>query len=478
MKNYIKSLQLRWTDLAFVVGIIPFAVILIFGTLFMQYQNPSDVALPLWAGILCFVALLGCWGYYIYEEVWKKRNEFNKLNSIVVCVLASIVLINIIAILVQPSIHVENVIVRLDYEAEGIAHTTGEVIPLILRISTIHKVHFIFEIISVAMCIYIGLFVLPKRFTSVSFLKYLGYLLFIFLGVLILYGYIAEASKYVGFVKYVLNISRPEGTVLYDYAVQSFILHRNAYGMMMMVGIIFCFICHTYTKKWYFYLLAAFFYINMIFSVCKTGLLISAVVIFIYVFYRLIVTYKEHKKRNKTAIICIISVILVAAVLFGVAYLTKGKILGKLYSLIESISGGGKTLDTRTYIWDNSYQLLNNGWWLIGRGFGTFNTMLMPMNNATHYDPVFPSHSSYIGLLAEGGILFLISYLSLLIYVGYVTYKSFKKEPGLTLAVSLGVLSFVLYSFIETIHYLAYVLMFPLMVIYYTKEKKTEVLDK
>ena len=101
--------------------------------------------------------------------------------------------------------------------------------------------------------------------------------------------------------------------------------------------------------------------------------------------------------------------------------------------------------------------------------------MLMPMNGATHNDWVFPSHSSYIGLLAEGGILFLVAYLALLVYSGYVIFKSIKKQPGLTIAVSLGYLSFVLYSFIETIHYLAYVFLFPIMVIYVNTVKEKEV---
>ena len=196
-----------------------------------------------------------------------------------------------------------------------------------------------------------------------------------------------------------------------------------------------------------------------------TGLLISAVVILIYVVFRLIMTYKEHKLRSKIALISIFSVILVGGLIFGLAYITKGKVFGSLYNLIESITGGGSTINTRSYIWDNCYQLMRDGWWVIGRGFGTFNTMLMPMNIVSHEDPVFPSHSSYSGLLAEGGIFFLIAYLALMIYSGYVIFKSFKKEPGLTITVSLGVLSFVLYSFIETIHYFVYIFLFPIMVI-------------
>lgn len=470
MKAFIKSLQLRWSDLAFIVGLIPFAVLLMFGQLFMQFPDPSDVALPLWAAILCFIFLLISWGYYLYVEVWKKRGEFNRLNSIVVCVLFSLVFLNIIAIIVQPTNSVETVIIRINDNPSLIG--TSQDVPL--YISGVHRAVFSFELIASALCIYIGLFVLPKRFTSVSFIKYLGYLFFVFAFVLIIYGYIAEFNQYVGFIKYAFGIERPENKIIYDFTVQSFILHRNAYGMMMMIAIVFAFICNEFKQKWYYYALAIFFYINMVFSLCKTGLLISAVSIFIYVLYRLVVTYKDNKKRNKIALICIFSAIAIFGAIFGMAYLSKGKILGKLYSIIEAITRGGLSLETRSVIWDNSYQLMQNGWWLIGRGFGTFNVMLMRMNIVTHNEGVFPSHSAYIGLLAEGGILFLVAYLALLVYSGYVIFKSFKKQPGLTLTVSIGYLSFVLYSFIETIHYLAYVFLFPIMVIYYSTQKEKE----
>lgn len=474
VKQFIKSLELRWSDLAYFLGFFPFAILLIFGQLFMQYPNPNDVAFPLWAAIPTFILMIGLWGYYIFAEVIKKRNQFNRTHTIVVATLCSLVALNIIAIFVQPSIVHENVFIRA---SEVDPSSVGKLAEVIVPISVTHRVVFIFELIAAAMLIYTGLFVFPKRFTSLKFIKYLGWLLFGFLLALIVFGYIAEFDKYVGFIKYVLNIDRTADNI-YVFAVQSFILHRNAYGMMMMVGIIFTLICHSFDKKWYYYAIAAFLYINMIFSLCKTGLLISALVVFIYVIYRLVSTYKERKKFCKTALISIFSVVLVVGVIFGIALISKGKVFGKLYSLIESITGGGGTIETRTFIWDNSYQLMRNGWWLIGRGFGTFNTMLMPMNDMTHADPVFPSHSSYIGLVAEGGILYLLAYIALLCYAGYAIYKSYKKDPALTLAISLGVLSFVLYSFIETIHYFVYVFLFPIMVIYNSKEKEAKPIEQ
>ncbi len=469
MKKFIQSLELRRSDLFILLGLVAYVTFLLFGQLFMQYPNPNDVALPLWAAIIAFVLMVGFWGYYLYLEVYKNKEQY---NLYLIGAFLFLMLLNVIVILVQPKLVVENVIVRY---SETNPDLVGQTVTATIPVSATHKFVFISELIGAIMLIYIGLFVFPKRFKSIAFIKYLGYVLFAFLGVLILYGYIFEFKNYVGFFKYLLGIERIEGQSIYYFTIQSFILHRNAYGMMMMVGIIFAIINHSIDKKWQYYLLMAFFYVNMIFSLCKTGLLISALIIVIYIVYRLIATYKEHTKRNKIILITGASVIVLAGLVLGTSYITEGKVFGKIYEAIKSISGGGSTLDSRLYIWDNSFQLIRNGWWLIGRGFGTYNLMLMPMNILTHEDPVFPAHSAYVGLLAEGGILYLLAYICLLGYVVYVTIKCFKKNPGLTVAMGLGILSFVLYSFIEAIQYFVYVLIFPMMVLYQTsKEKKTE----
>ena len=56
----------------------------------------------------------------------------------------------------------------------------------------------------------------------------------------IVYSYITEYNIYIAFVKNILGIDK--STELMYLRVQSFILHPNAFGMVCMLGIIFCFI--------------------------------------------------------------------------------------------------------------------------------------------------------------------------------------------------------------------------------------------
>ena len=409
--------------------------------------------------------MVGCWGYYLYLEVYLSKDKY---NLYIAGAFLTLMLINIITIIAQPSLVHENV--RIRYREDN-PELIGTLTEAIIHVSDVHKFVFIAELVGTISFIYIGLFVFPRRFKSLTFIKYLGYGLFALLFVMIIYGYIADFDKYVAFIKHVLNIDRTDPDI-YHKTVTSFIIHRNAYGMCMMLGIIFCFINHAIEKKWFYYLFMGIFYINMIFSLCKTGLLVSIVLILIYVVYRLIVTYKENKKRNSITLIVMGSIFALAILAFGVSYLSKGKVLSFIYETVNSMSKGGQTLDFRNYIWDNTYQLLRDGNWLVGRGFGIINLMLQPMNIASHEEKVFPTHSAYVGLLAEGGILFLLAYLALLVYVGVIAYRCFKKNPGLTLAISSGALAFIIYSFIETIHYLVYIFLFPIMVLYYISKEE------
>ena len=463
IKNFIKSLELRWSDLCIAVGFLPFTLFLIFGQLFMQYPNPDEVAFKPWMIIVSFVISVGAWGTYIYLE-WKRGNQPKNIVTWIFVILA---IIGVIGIIIQPSIFQETVVVRfvndINKEVYGENIQVGDIVnaPLApMIISSTHYMFFIMDLLLIGLFIYIGLFIFPKRFTSISFIKYLSYAVIVFCFVMILYGYIFEWKDYVPFIKALLG----KGGNVYDYTIESFIIHRNAYGMALMIGIIFCFINHSIERKWWYWLITAFFYINMVFSFCKTGLLISALLIVVYVVYRLIFTYKEFPKRNRNILIGGGCVAFLAVLVLAVTFLSKGKILGSLYNLIK----GSNTIDNRSYIWDNCFQLLSRNpiYYFFGRGFGLLNEMLLPMNTANG-DKVFPAHSGFMNLLCEGGVFYLFAYILFLGYCVYVVIRTYKKSPALTLAMSLGVLAFLIYSVIETIEYLVYAFMLPVMILYH-----------
>ena len=464
MKKFIQSLELRWSDLLLLVSFLAFIPFLMFGQEYMQHQNPNEVPLPLWFSIASSIVMIGCGIGYLFYELRIKKTDY---NAYITFAFLFLVLINTIAIFIQPEDEYTTNIIR--WVSPTSTRVVGEVEPVHLIVTPVHKFIFTIEMVGAAFFIYSGLFIFPKRFKNVKFLEYVGYALFALVFVMIFYSYITEYKAYIGFIKYFLGIDR--SVELSELRVQSFILHPNAFGMVCMLGIIFCFINQSIRPKLFNYIFAGYFYLSMIFSLCKTGLLLSAIIILAWYIYRLVLTYKEHTKRNKVAIIVTAIVFVLAVALVGVPYLTRGKVLGKVYSLIQSVTGEGLSMKLRGYIWDNTWALISNGWWLVGRGFGVINLLLKPMNIVSHEEVVFPTHSSFLNMLSEGGILFLLAYFAFIAYVGFVLVKSYKKSPQFIFAVALGALSFFLYSFIETIHYLMIIFLFPIFVIYFKEEE-------
>lgn len=470
MKKFIQSLELRWSDLLLLVSFLAFIPFLIFGQEFMQYQDPSIVSFPLWASIVFAVIMVGCGVGYLYYEL---RIRKTKYNPYIALTFAGLALLNLITIFVQPQEQFTTNIIR--WVSPESTRVVGDVEPVHLIVTPIHKFVFASEMIGAGFFIYVGVSLFPKRFKNVKFLEYVGYALYALVFVMIFYSYITEYQTYIAFIKYLTGADRSV-EIMY-LRVQSFILHPNAFGMVCMLGIIFCFINQSIRPKLFNYIFAGYFFISMIFSLCKTGLLLSALIILAWYIYRLVVTYKEHKKRNKIAIIVSASIILVAAVVIGVPYLTKGKVFGKIYELIKSVTGEGLSMKLRGYIWDNCYLLVKDGWWLIGRGFGVINLFLKPMNLVSHEEVVFPTHSSFLNMLCEGGILFLLAYFAFIIYVAFVIVKSYKKSPQFVFAVALGAGAFFLYSFIETIHYLMVIFLFPIFVIYFQNKEEPQQIE-
>lgn len=469
MKELIKKFNLTYSDLFLAIGFLFSSVFYAFAWQFMVTSDPTQVFLKPWMIIVSFSITTICWGIYLYLE-YRKGNFPNK---IVTGIFIFIALIGLITVLVQPSHFERDVIMRIsnDMNQEMYpGYNVGDAVRVSLDISPTHRMFFSMGSLVINTIFFIIYFIFPKRFKTTNFIIVAAITVLIFLAIMIGYSYVTEWYKYIPFLKALFG----QGTIqdVYDNAVCSFIVHRVPYGVCMMMGLVFAINCHAITEKWYWYPVMAFLYINMIFSYCKSALLISALLIIVYVAFRLYKTYNEHKKRNKILIITFSSIFGLAIVLTAISYLTEGKFIPTLYKMVLSITESN-TINTRSFIWDNTFQLLQDGWWVIGRGFGTYNEMLFPMN-IVNGDDVCPSHSTYNAVLGAGGIIQLLGFLTILIYFGYLFIKCFKKDKQHTLSLSFGALAFILYSFTEGVNYLICVFIFPIFVLHHTLYNQKE----
>ena len=462
VKIKIKSLELTWSDFFLALGFVCFVPFAALSWLFMVTWDPTEIAFKPWMMITCFSISAISWGFYFYIEIKKG----NIKNNFFTWAFVFFLIFSMVSVLVQPAHSSIDVEVKratpLTWSFYGEGIKEGDIVNVKLEIPGPHKLFFCFASMLITTFVYIALMVFPKRLKSLKFLIFVGICIFGFLLILATYSYITEAEKYPRFIK--LFFAGDFETIQNSNSIYSFIAHRVPYGACMMLGFIYVLVMHSITKNNYLFIASVFFYINMIFSYCKTALSLSLLIYLLYFIFLLVVGYKDYKKRNLTILICIGSFLLIGLVIVSISLLTKGAFLPLIYKVFVSLTNS-ETLNTRRYIWGNINLLLKDGWWIIGRGFGTYNHILYPMN-ILNGDNVCPSHSSYYAVLGAGGIFNLLGFLGLYIYFGYVFYKCFKVDKILTIKLSFGFLVFLLYSFTEGVNYLIVFFTIPLLFYY------------
>lgn len=461
IKNYLKTLELGLSDLLLAIAFIFSVPFFAFAWKFMVTPNPADVFFKIWMMIVCFsIAAISYIGYFILEA-----KKGNLKNNAFLWIFLFLTILGLVAVLVQPTT-VTNVI-----ECKHVnSHSTdmfpgvqvGDMVAVSYTISPSHRLFFAFATLLIHSIYFVLLTLLPKRMKDFNFFIFSGICVLAFVLVITGYSYIGEAHKYPVIFN---DLITGNFNAISDDGVISLLTHRVPYGVCLFLGFLYAFLLHALTKKWYWFIPAAYCYINMFFTWTKTALALGALFIAVYVVLMLIKTFKDHKKRNTIISIVLGSIVGVAALAALISVITQGKFLPIVYKVFDSMLNK-RTITSRTYIWGNINTLLSNGWWLIGRGFGTYNSMLFPMN-ILNGDVVCPSHSTYYAVLGQGGIFTLIGFLGSIVYFGYVFVKSLKRcDKVMTIIMALPVFIFILYTFTEGINYLLVFFMFPLYLYY------------
>ena len=467
-KDYIKTLKLDLSDLMLATGFIFFVPFAAFAWQFMVNADPTVLFFKPWMMIVCFTISVCCWGVYFYLEIKRGRLK----NNLFLWGFIFLAVLGLIAVLAQPE--TVKFLVECKKEPTGIcdkwnngiySHVkVGDIVEVVHTISPTHRLFFSFATLLITTVYFIIFTLLPRRLADMNFLILCAICTFGFLLVASVYSYIADGQHYLPFLQALFKGDNAKLTEEAFY-IQSFMTHRVPYGVCMMLGCMFALLCHTLTKKWYWFIPFAYCFINMIFTWCKTALLITPIALIVYIVLQLVESFKDHKKRNTIIFIAGGSLIGIFALIVLVSVLTHGKFLGPINSLVETVTKTD-TIKTRSWIWQNINQELAHGWWLLGRGFGTHNSMLFPMNIVNN-DLVCPSHSTYYAVLGQGGIFALLGLIGAYIYYGYVFYRCFRVNKHMTMQLSVPFLAYFGYTFTEGVNYLVALFMLPLIWYYF-----------
>ena len=450
----------RLSDLFLVVGFVPMAFFLMWAQDYMQFPDPNMANAKPAIFVPMFLLLLVSWSIYIYLEHDKKHY----INRYAIYITVFLIITGLIAILTQAKEFILDT-----YDIAGNPKTVSVIL------SDTHILFFAMCTIAVCLFVYIGVFIFPTRFNSKWLIKIFGYLVFAVCFALATYSYMFEINKFLPFIKALGDLDK---NAIFSNITVSFTPNANTVGMLYLVGMIFCFINHSLTKRrwlnWIYWPLSIYFFSMMIFSYCRTSIVIGPTIMIIYIYYVLLHTFKKHKVVNTIFLILETLVLLAGVTVFLLSILSKGQYIKYINDFYEMFTDD-TSMKSRERIWNNTYQIIAQTQPLsliFGRGFGTMNVMLLAMNDFKKQ--LYPTHNGFLNLLAEGGFIYLFAYLVLLGYITARLIRNYNKNGKAVIAIALGMYSFIIYSLNETIHYFTYPFMFLILVLDRALNKKEE----
>jgi len=410
----------------------------------MYHQDPSDINFSLGVATLLFIVGLIAYFIFIYDST-KRDGLPNKRVTII-----------FIAVLFIGLMSIHEAHASFDFRDKPT-----------ITVDDFNKIIFAFDFAMMMLFIYSMMFVLTKRFETYNFIIFLSYVAYAFCLTVLIYSYITEFDLIINYFQ--VLFAYKEGNLT---PATSFLINCNSVGMVMLIGILMAIISHSIKPHWGNYLIATFFYLNMSFVHCRGSLFLGTFALIVFIFYRMIISFKNNKKRN-IILISFFSLFLITILTMAIVVLSlNGEFLPHLHHAIKAITNTA-SLKSRVEIYKISFAVLENGGWLIGKGFGSFNLILTYAVGP--YAPyLVPAHNSFINILGNGGIIHLGAYLGLLAYTVYVNIKVFKKSPKIGFGLVLAIFSYFVYTFIETIQYILYLFIFLLFIVYEVQKKNEE----
>lgn len=410
-KNNINKVY-RYIALATIIII---GAYLFFGKHFLISNDQINIVLM---AILFFV-ILSMFITYLVVDYYKYKN---KLNIIFIVVATLLLISQCLVIFLTPDIFTISV-----------HSVNGGLITADIKLSTVFRFQSLISFTSLLIVLYSLLFLLPKEIKPNSIFMIVVLIAFIaFVSISFIYSIIAEHDVYVSFIKNFSHLTHEDCT-------KSFFPHKNNWGLFLFIGIYaLLYLFFIFRKKWLF-IPIILFYVIMVFSFCKTTLLLTPLMLFAFLVYELVRTYQNNKKRNQIIIVVVSSVLVV---LLLVLFLTplRQMLLDKLFG-----DNGGST-SSRIAIWSKVFELTSEPIKILfGNGFGVLTLSLLQANNRDPYCSqnwhVFKAHNMYIQSYGDGGIFMALCFVTLIAYVLYKTIKYSKINKDYSFVILLGILA-------------------------------------
>lgn len=234
------------------------------------------------------------------------------------------------------------------------------------------------------------------------------------------------------------------------YQVTSFFNDKNAFGCLLMIGMIAAFFLAELSKKSRYYFFMIPLILLLIVSRAKIAILLCSLFGLTLLIYKLITNWKRHRITVVTcmSLLVILSTSLVLFLLIPAIH--QSGVANQVYYYITRtfINDGIATVTERFEKWNNISSLFSSPLVIVGYGERTSLFVIDALRGYKNADNV------YISTLLEGGLIKLLLYFGFIISCIYYATKSINKKESLIYFLSfIGLM--LIYGFFEDVSFLS-----------------------
>ena len=429
-----------------------------------------------------FFVILGVFAILVFGLFFlnQKSEKPIKQNFVLGVSLSLLVIANVVATLIFKA--------HTDFSLIGV---DGETYAGSYDVEIVDKIKYIIKFAIVCFIVYQIFVFFPQMGKDQRIAIMFAYIVITIVAIITIISYATEYQKYYDFVYHFKN----HGS--YNFVLTPLGLHKNTYGFLLTLQIFCMLFLFSRKHQWYWIGIIAFVYINLIFTLCKAGLILSLVAVIAYLLYLLVISWKNNIKRSIIIVSIIGGIIAVGLILLLLSYVLPGSFLEKVRNDIYMLFNVGQnTIYTRSLIWKNCFAILQScGGYFIGCGFGVFGGLLKQYNladpNVSWFNDTAQAHNAWIEYLCNGGALQVIIVLAILVMFIKVCIKTFKKDRNLTIFTFILLICGLLYGLFENYPLLlaptaesiamTFLLFVPMMSKYYSleqEERKCELVER
>lgn len=440
MISLIKK-YLRISDL-FLVGWIIFGILIFLEQYrFIYYTDANRLGFskPFFIFVIYFILMVTCLVFYLFFE---HRYGTFKVNKLVALLLFAMIVMQIENIFLAPN-HISIIILDIKGTPYNVAATFNEQVKCI---------HF-FTVFFIIITIFIGIFIFPKRIKSIKTVSWIIYLFYLLALSFLIYSIVNDHYDLL-FKLIFTNEYIPAWKPL--ICPSSVFSNPNAYGMFLEVGIYLSIINYVLTKRKLNIFISVLFYIHLLLTLCKAGILAIHIVLLLFILTSIILSF-AHKRFKKGIVYLLCLVVFISLLISLYLYLSTNDKYNFLFDGISSFSG-------RNYIWYSSFQIISHSSFIHGYGYGIFNSLVA--NSCGHYEcfdcPL--SHNWFLAMLGEGGVFYIVPFVVLMVYVSFIIMKNIYKEKAIA-TIGLSIYGFFIHTFFEDNYYILISLVVLLLII-------------